>query len=80
MRSNLSSKIESIKMTVVYRYKTYSISTDTLELSDYYATKAFIKSTSGTQLLLDTELMIDSELVDGNGRVLASKVTTQNIK
>lgn len=80
MRSNLSSKIENTKMTVVYRYKTYSIATDTLELSDYYATKAFIKSTSGAQLLLETELKVDSESVDGNGRLLASKITTQNTK
>ena len=74
MRSNLPIKIKNIKMTVVYRYKTYSISTDKLELSDYYATEAFIKSTSGAQLLLDTMLNIDSELVDGNGRIGASKV------
>ncbi len=64
----------------VYRYMTYSISTDTLELSDHYATEAFIKSTSGAQQLLNTELEISSELVDGNGRVLASKVLTQNTK
>ena len=67
-------------MIVVYRYKTYSISTDKLELSDYYATEAFIKSTNGAQLLLDTKLKIDSELDDGNGRVLASKVPIQNTK
>jgi hypothetical protein len=64
----------------VYRYKTYSISTDTLELSNYYATEAFIKSTSGAQQLLDTELKIGSELVDGNGRVLVSKVLITNTK
>ena len=70
----------STTLVNVYRYKTYSISTDTIELSDYYATESFIKSISGAQQLLDTELKIGSELVDGNGRVLVSKVLIQNTK
>ena len=65
---------------IVYRYKTYNISTDTLELSDYYASKEFIKSTSGAQPLFDTALKVSAELVDGNGRVLASKINTENTK
>lgn len=59
-------------MAFVYRYKTYNILTDSLELSNYFATEKFIKETDGAQMLIETKTEVDDSLIDGDGRVLLS--------
>lgn len=58
-------------MVLIYRYKTYNIATDNLELSEYYATKEVINSINGAQLVQGTKFEIEEDLLDGNNRVLA---------
>jgi len=64
-----------VSMPLVYRYKTYNISTDNLELSEHYATEKFINSIDGSQLLQDTECEVKDDLLDGNGRIFVKSLT-----
>jgi hypothetical protein len=61
-------------MKTVYRYKVYDINSDTEIVAATYAPKEFIEKIDGAKILSETELHIDDDQLDGNGKHTVSSI------